>query len=149
MYLTGSEGLFRLDKADLQELFSASEYEEYRKAKRNQYISIPFFVLGSGAAATAGYGLVRFCSNFIKSSTLTDPSDSQAYLDIWQSAVIGLFCFGGGLLLTPCFFVPAIVLSVKGKVTINNIAEEFNAPSTSLRLSFGPTLGGAGVCLSF
>ncbi len=148
-WLTGNDNVYQLNNNDLQKLFTPAQYESYRKAKREQYISIPFYVLGAGAAATAGYGLVRFCAGFIQSANQTDPSNSQAYVDIWQSAMVGLFFFGGGLLLTPCFFVPAIILSVKGKVTLNNIADEFNSPSTSLRLSFGPTPAGVGVSLSF
>ncbi len=148
-WLTGNDNAFQLNNNDLQQLFTPAQYESYRKAKREQYISIPFYVLGGGAVATAGYGLVRFCSYFIQSANINDPSNSQAYLDIWKSAVVGLFFFGGGLILTPCFFVPAIVLSVKGKVTLNNIAEEFNTPSTSLRLNFGPTPAGIGLTLSF
>lgn len=148
-WITGNDNVYQLNNNDLQKLFTPAQYESYRKAKREQYISIPFFVLGAGAVATAGYGLVRFCSYFIQSANVNDPSNSQAYVDIWKSAMVGLFFFGGGLILTPCFFVPAIILSVKGKVTLNNIADEFNKPSTSLRLTFGPTPRGVGVSLSF
>lgn len=148
-WLTGNDNVFKLDNNDLLQLFTPAQYESYRKAKREQYISIPFYVLGAGAVATAGYGLVRFCSYFVQSANVNDPSNSQAYVDIWKSAMVGLFFFGGGLILTPCFMIPAIVLSVKGKVTLNNIAEEFNTPSTSLRLNFGPTPAGIGVTLSF
>ena len=65
-WLTGNEEVYKLDKADLQMLFSPAQYEDYRKSKRNQYISIPLFVAGGGAAAIAGIGLVQFCASFIR-----------------------------------------------------------------------------------
>ena len=153
MYLTGSDGLFRLDRSDLQELFSASEYEEYRKAKRNQYISIPLFVAGSGAAVVAGIGLVQFCASFVQTAKYHEQllySDDLG-VNIWRSAMGGLFYFGGGLIVATGFFAPAAVLTIKSKVRINRLVENFNAPSsaTALQLRFGPAPAGVGLTLSF
>lgn len=150
-WLTGDDEVYKLDNADLQQLFTPAQYESYLKAKREQYISIPLYVLGAGAAATAGYGLVRFCTYLFQSANYNSSyfDDDNYGLDIWKNAMVGLFFFGGGLILTPCFIVPAIVFSVKGKVTLNNIADEFNSPRTALRLSFGTTPAGIGVTLSF
>ena len=143
MYLTGSEGLFRLEKSDLQELFSASEYEEYRKAKRNQYISIPLYV--------AGIGLVQFCASFVQTAKYHEQlldSDNLG-VDIWRSAMGGLFLFGGGMMVATGFFAPAIVMSIKSKVRINSLVNEFNTPTTALQLRAGPASAGFGLTLSF
>ena len=151
MYLTGSEGLFRLEKSDLQELFSASEYEEYRKAKRNQYISIPLYVAGSSAAALAGIGLVQFCASFVQTAKYHEQlldSDNLG-VDIWRSAMGGLFLFGGGMMVATGFFAPAIVMSIKSKVRINSLVNEFNTPTTALQLRAGPASAGFDLTLSF
>ena len=153
MYLTGSEGLFRLEKPDLQELFSASEYEEYRKAKRNQYISIPLYVAGSGAAVIAGIGLVQFCASFVQTAKYHEQllDNEDLGVNIWRSAMGGLFYFGGGMLVATGFFVPAVVLTIKSKVGINILVDNFNAPSSAsaLQLHVGPAPGGIGLTLSF
>jgi hypothetical protein len=148
-WITGSEETYKLDKTDLQMLFSPAQYESYRKAKTGQYVSIPLYVLGGGAAAIAGIGLVQFGMSFIEFAKAgTQFNDELAFL-FWQDAMRGVFMVGGGLFVATAFFVPAIILSVKSKVRLNRIAEEFNTPSTSLRLSFGPTPVGVGVSLSF
>lgn len=151
MYLTGSEGLFRLEKADLQELFSASEYEEYRKAKHNQYISIPLYVAGSGAAVMAGIGLVQFCASFVQTAKYHEQllDNDDLAVNIWRSAMGGVFLFGGGIMVATGFFAPAIVMSIKSKVRINNLVNEFNTPTTALQLKVGPTLTSVGLSLSF
>ena len=151
MYLTGPDGLFRLGKNDLQELFSASEYEEYRKAKRNQYISIPLFVAGGGAAVMAGIGLVQFCASFVQTAKYHEQLlDSDDFgVNIWKSAMGGLFLFGGGMMVATGFFAPAIVLSIKSKVRIKNLVNDFNAPATALQLRVGPAPAGMGLTISF
>jgi len=148
-WITGSEEAYKLDKTDLQMLFSPAQYETYRKAKTGQYVSIPLFVLGGGAAAIAGIGLVQFGMSFVEFAKAGSQFNSDLSLLFWQSALRGVFMLGGGLFVATGFFIPAIILSVKGKVQLNRIAEEFNTPSTSLRLSFGPTPAGVGVSLSF
>ena len=44
---------------------------------------------------------------------------------------------------------PAIILTIRSKARLRNLAEEFGAPSTSLRLDLGPTPAGIGLTLSF
>ena len=150
-WLTGNEEVYKLDKADLQMLFSPAQYEDYRKSKRNQYISIPLFVAGGGAAAIAGIGLVQFCASFIQTAKyheqLLDSDDLG--LNIWRSAMGGVFLFGGGMLVAASCLVPATILTIKSKVHLNNIANDFNTSSTSLRLSLGTTPQGIGITLSF
>ena len=152
MYITGSDGeLFRLNDTDLKGLLSATDYADYHKAKRNTYISIPLYVATGGSAALAGLGLYQFCSGFISTAKYGDQilHNDQLGRDFWRCSVAGLFFFAGGALATTAFILPAIILTAKGKVGINNITNNFNAPSTSLRLSFGPAPGGAGLTLSF
>jgi len=150
-WLTGNEEVYKLDKADLQMLFSPAQYEDYRKSKRNQYISIPLFVAGGGAAAIAGIGLVQFCASFIQTAKyheqLLDSDDLG--LNIWRSAMGGVFLFGGGMLVAAGCLVPATILTVKSKVHLNNIANDFNTSKTSLRLSLGTTQQGIGITLLF
>lgn len=150
-WLTGNEEVYKLDKADLQMLFSPAQYEDYRKSKRNQYISIPLFVAGGGAAAIAGIGLVQFCASFIQTAKyheqLLDSDDLG--LNIWRSAMGGVFLVGGGMLVAAGCLVPATILTVKSKVHLNNIANDFNTSSTSLRISLGTTPQGVSITLSF
>ena len=151
MYLTGSEGLFRLEKSDLQELFSASEFEEYRKAKRNQYISIPLYVAGSSAAVLAGIGLVQFCASFVQTAKYHEQllDNDDLGVNIWRSAMGGVFLFGGGMMVATGFLAPAIVMSIKSKVRINNLVNDFNTPATALQLRVNPASAGFGLTLSF
>lgn len=150
-WLTGNEEVYKLDKADLQMLFSPAQYEDYRKSKRNQYISIPLFVAGGGAAAIAGIGLVQFCASFVQTAKyheqLLDSDDLG--VNIWRSAMGGVFLFGGGMLVAAGCLVPATILTIKSKVHLNNIANDFNTSKTSLRLSLGTTPQGIGITLLF
>jgi hypothetical protein len=132
-------------------LFSPAQYEDYRKSKRNQYISIPLFVAGGGAAAIAGIGLVQFCASFIQTAKYHEQllESDDIGLNIWRSAMGGVFLFGGGMLVTAGCLVPATILTVKSKVHLNNIANDFNTSSTSLRLSLRTTPQGIGITLSF
>lgn len=152
MYLTGTDGeLFKLDNNDLKSLLPADGYSEYCKAKRNSYVSIPLYVAGGCSAAFTCVGLYQFCASFIQTATARDQlleSDNLG-VDLWRSAMAGVFFFGGGLLATTAFMVPAILLTVKSKVRINRVIDNFNSPATALRLSFGPAPGGAGVTLNF
>lgn len=148
-WLTGNDEVYKLDKSDLQMLFTPAQYERYRKAKTGQYISIPLYVMGGGAAAIAGIGLVQFGMSFVEFAKAGTQFNSDASFKFWETAMRGVFLFGGGLMVATGFFIPAVILSVKGKVQLNRIAEEFNTPSTSLRLSFGPTPMGVGVSLTF
>ena len=150
-WLTGNEEVYKLDKSDLQMLFSPAQYEDYRKSKRNQYISIPLFVAGGGAAAIAGIGLVQFCASFVQTAKyheqLLDSDDLG--VNIWRSAMGGVFLCGGGMLVAAGCLVPATILTVKSKVHLNNIANDFNTSKTSLHLSLGTTPQGIGITLSF
>ncbi len=152
MNITGTDGeLYKLDNADLQWLLPADDYTTYRKAKRDGYISIPLFVAGGCSAAFACVGLYQFCASFVLTAKAHNQllvSDNLG-IDIWRSAMAGVFIFGGGLLATTAFMAPAIVLSIKSKVRINNVIDNFNAPSTTLQLRVGPTPGGAGITLNF
>lgn len=152
MYFTGNDELYKLDKTDLEFLLSADKYKDYCKAKRNMYISIPFYVASGGAVVMAGIGLFQFGASFVQVAKYHDQIlDSERLgLDIWRSAMCGMFLFGGSLLATTAFIVPAIVLHVKGKATINTIVDEFNAPpTTAMQLRFGPAPAGVGLTLSF
>ena len=152
MYLTGSDELFRLYNSDLERLLSISEYKDYRKAKRNQYISIPLFVAGGAAAVTAGLGLYQFCASFVQTAKYNEQilnSDDLGVI-LWRSAMSGMFLCAGGALAATAFIVPAAVLTVKSKVRINQIVNRFNAsPTMAMQLHFGLTPGGAGLTLSF
>lgn len=153
LYLIGTDELYRLDKTDLKWLLSASEYEDYRKAKRNQYISIPLYVAGGGSLAMAGVGLYQFCASFIltaKANNQILESDNLG-LDIWRCAMGGVFLFGGGLIATTAFMVPAVILTIKSKVSINRIVNHYSVPPTAdmMQIRFGLTPHGAGVTLYF
>ena len=150
-WLTGNEEVYKLDKADLQTLFSPAQYEDYRKSKRNQYISIPLFVAGGGAAVIAGISLVQFCASFIQTAKYHEQllESDDLGLNIWRSAMGGVFLFGGGMLVAAGCLVPATILTVKSKVHLNNIANDFNTSKTSLRLSLGTAQQGIGITLSF
>ena len=151
MYLSGTDALYQLSNADLEELLPTGEYAKYRKAKRNGYISIPLYVAGGAAVAFAGIGLYQFGASFIlfaKAHNQLFESDDLA-VNIWRSSMCGVFLFGGGLIGATAFFVPAIVLSVKSKVHINQVINNFNAPVTALQLRVGPAPAGVGLTLSF
>ena len=152
MYLTGADELYRLNKTDLRRLLSVSDYEKYRKAKRDQYLSIPLFVAGGAAVATAGLGLYQFCASFVQTAKYNEQllnSDNLAVI-LWRSAMCGVFLCAGGAIAATAFIVPAAVLTVKSKIRINQIVNRFNAsPSMAMQLRFGLTPGGAGLTLSF
>lgn len=152
MYLTGADELYRLNKTDLRRLLSTVEYEEYCKAKRNQYISIPLYVAGGAAVVTAGLGLYQFCASFVQTAKYNDQilnSDSLG-VNLWRSAVGGVFLCAGGALAAAAFIAPAAVLTVKNKVRINRIVDNFNAsPTTAMRIRFAPTPTGVGITFSF
>lgn len=153
MYLTGEDELYRLDKTDLEFLLPAPKYKDYCKAKRNMYISIPFYIASGASLAIAGIGIYQFGAGFFQSAKYSDQilNSDRLGIDIWKSAMCGLFLCGGGLLATTAFIVPAIVLHVKGKATINTIVDEFNAPptTTAMQLRVSPTPSGIGITLSF
>ncbi len=152
MYFTGTDGeLFKLNNDDLKSLLPSDSYSEYRKGKVNGYVSIPLFVAGGCSAAFACVGLYQFCASFVLTAKAHNQllvSDNLG-IDIWRSAMAGVFIFGGGLMATTAFMVPAIVLTIKSKVRINSVIDNFNAPSTTLQLRVGPTPGGAGITLNF
>lgn len=150
-WLTGNDETYKLDNSDLQMLFTPAQYETYRKAKTGQYISIPLYVVGGGAAVVAGIGFVQFCASFVQTAKYHEQLlySENLGINIWKSAMGGLFYFAGGMLVATGCLVPAAILTIKGKVQLNRIANEFNTPSTSLRLSFGPTPTGVGVSLTF
>lgn len=152
MYLTGANELYRLNKTDLKRLLSAPEYEEYRKAKRSQYISIPLYVAGGAAMATAGLGLFQFCASFVQTAKYNEQilNSGNLGVNLWRSAVGGIFLCAGGTLAATAFIVPAVVLTVKGQTQINRIVSRFNAsPTMSMQLRFGPTPTGAGLTFTF
>lgn len=152
MNITGTDGeLYKLDNADLQWLLPADDYTTYRKAKRDGYISIPLYVAGGAAVVFAGIGLYQFGGSFImfaKASNQLLENDNLP-VNIWRSAMGGLFLFAGSTIVATAFMVPAIVLTIKSKVHINSVIDNFNAPSTTLQLRVGPTPGGAGITLNF
>lgn len=152
LYLTGADELYRLNKSDLERLLSAPEYENYRKAKRNQYISIPLYVAGGAAVVSAGIGIYQFCASFIQTAKYKDQllnSDNLAVI-LWRSAMSGVFLCAGSALAATAFIVPAVVLTVKSKVRINQIVNRFNAsPTTAMQIRLGPTPTGAGITFSF
>lgn len=150
-WLTGIDEVYKLNNSDLQMLFTPAQYEIYLKSKRNQYISIPLYAAGGSAAAIAGIGAYQFFSSVIlmaqAGSRFID--NDNIIVDIWKNAMRGVFLVGGGLLVASACIVPAVVLTIKSKVQLNGIANDFNQPSTSLRLSLGATPNGVGVILSF
>jgi hypothetical protein len=152
LYFTGADELYRLNKSDLERLLSAPEYENYRKAKRNQYISIPLYVAGGAAVVSAGIGIYQFCVSFIQTAKYKDQllnSDNLAVI-LWRSAMSGVFLCAGSALAATAFIVPAVVLTVKSKVRINQIVNRFNAsPTTAMQIRLGPTPTGAGITFSF
>lgn len=152
MYINGAGGeLFRLNDMELKGLLSASDYAEYRKAKRNTAISIPLFVAGGCAAAFAGIGLYQFCAVFFQTAKLSDQLLESDRLgpDLWRSAMGGFFIFAGSALATTAFIVPAAILTIKSKVRYNNITHNFNEPTTNLQLGFRAAPCGAAITLSF
>jgi hypothetical protein len=152
MYLIGADELYRLNKNDLERLLSATEYENYRKAKRNQHISIPLYMAGGAALVTAGVGIYQFCASFIQTAKYKDQllnSDNLAVI-LWRSAMSGVFLCAGSALAATAFIVPAVVLTVKSKVRINQIVNRFNAsPTMTMQIRLGPTPTGAGITFSF
>jgi hypothetical protein len=150
-WITGNNEVYKLNNPDLQTLFTPAQYELYRKAKRNQYISIPLFALGGGAAIVAGLGLVQFGSCLVMMAQAGSHWDFDENLMVkaWKGAMGGFFFLGGGLIVATGCFVPSIILTIKSNVNLKRIAEEFNQPKTSMKLSFGPTPMGAGLTLSF
>jgi hypothetical protein len=152
MNITGTDGeMYKLNNADLKWLLPSDDYTTYRKAKRDSYISIPLYVIGGTAVVFAGIGFYQFCAAFVQTAKANDHllNNDNLGLDIWRSAMGGLFLFGGSALAATAFMVPAVVLTIKSKVHINSIIDNFNAPSTVLKLSFAPTPGGAGVVFQF
>ena len=153
MYLTGEDELYRLNKTDLEFLLPASEYKDYCKAKRNMYLSIPFYLASGASLAMTGIGIYQFGAGFFLSAKYSDQilNSDRLAVDIWKSSMAGLFLIMGGALATTAFVIPAIILHVKGKATINTIVDEFNAlpTTTAMQLRFGPSPSGVGLTLSF
>jgi len=152
MYVSGADALYQLSNADLEELLPSGEYAKYRKAKRDSYISIPLYVAGGAAIAVAGIGLYQFGASFIMFAKAGHQllDNDNLPVNIWRSAMCGVFIFGGGLTVATAFFVPAIVLSIKSKVHINQVINNFNKPTTTtMQLRFGSSPCGVGLTLSF
>lgn len=151
MYIAGTDKLHRLDKADLKEIFLAVEYDEYCKAKRSVYWSIPLYVAGAGAVACAGVGLYQFAGSFVMMSKAGTRLSDNGNLapKIWLSAMGGVAITAGSLVVAAGCLAPAVILTIRSKARLRNLAEEFGAPSTSLRLDLGPTPAGVGLTLSF
>jgi len=149
--LTGNDEIYKLDNADLQKLLSPAQYDDYRKSRRNQYISIPLYAVGGGAVVIAGIGLVQFCDSFVQMAKYSAQSyyGDNLEMNFWSNAMEGLFFFGGGMLVATACVVPAAVLTIKSKVHLKRIAEDFNASHTPVRLSFQPVATGVGVTLLF
>lgn len=150
-WLTGNNDVYKLDNSDLQMLFTPAQYELYRKSKRNQYISIPLYALGGSATIIAGLGLVQFGSCLVLMAQVGSKLEFNDNLMVkaWKGVMGGFFFLNGGLLVATGCFVPAIILNIKSNVNLKRIAEDFNQPTTSLKLTFGPTPMGAGITLSF
>lgn len=152
MYITGANELYRLNKTDLARLLSATEFEEYRHAKRNQHISIPLFVAGGAAGVIAGIGLYQFCASFVLMANYRDYllSNDELVLKLWRSQMGSLFLCAGSSIAAVAFIVPAVVLTIKSKTRINHIVNRFNAsPTMSMQLRLGYTPTGPGLTLSF
>ena len=151
MYLTGADELYKLDDNDLQNFLSATDYEDWRKAKRNRIISYPLFAAGGCSAAVAGIGLYQFCASFIQTAKYGDQLLESDVLGQWimRSAFAGFFLFAGSAIVSTAFIVPAAILTVRGKVVPNRIAEGVNTPATTMQLRVGPAPGGVGLTLSF
>ena len=151
MYIAGTDKLHRLDKEDLKEVFSAVEYDEYCRAKRIGYWSIPLYVMGAGAVACAGVGLYQFAGSFVMMSKagtrLSDNGDLPP--KIWLSALGGVALVAGGLAVAAGCLAPAVILTIRSNARLRNLADEFGTQSTALRLDLGPTPAGIGLTLSF
>lgn len=150
-WLTGNDEIYTLDNTDLQKLFTPAQYETYRKAKRNQYISIPLYVVGGSAAAVGFVGLVQYCSSLVQ---MVQAGNQMRFNDnimtnIWKSTMGGFLVFGGSMLVATGCIVPAAILTIKSKVQLKNLADDFNKPDTALKLSFGTTPMGMGLTISF
>lgn len=149
MYLNGADEMYKLEKADLEWLLSTPQYEEYRKAKRDQNISITLYALSGGTAVVAALGFAQFTACFIGFAKYNSSYDLGHI--IWRGAMGGMLLFGGGSLATAALWRPAVKLRDKSKASFNNIVNNFNAPptTTSMELRVGPTPGGVGLTLSF
>ena len=152
LYLIGNEELYRLDDSDLKWFLAAAEYEQWRKAKRDQYLSITLYALSGGAVVVSAIGFAQFTASFILSANRDQITYSSGLShNLWRSAMGGMLLFGGGAVVAGALWRPAAKLMTKSKENINNIVNNFNTTSntTALELRAGPTPGGFGITLSF
>ena len=153
LYLNGGEEMYKLEKADLEQLLSTPQFEEYRTAKRDQNICISLYALSGGAAVVAALGFVQFTANFIAFSTFRNQMiySSDLSHNIWLCAMGGVLLFGGGSVVSGALCRTAVKFRNKSKESFINIVNNFNAPptTTSMELRVGPTPGGVGLTLLF
>ena len=153
MYLNGGEEMYKLEKADLQQLLSKPQFDAYCDAKRDQNISISLYALSGGAAVVAVLGFVQFTANFIAFASFRNQMmySSDISHSIWLCAMGGVLLFGGGSVVSGALYRTAVKYKNKSEENFNNIVNKFNAPptSTSMELRVGPTPGGVGLTLLF
>ncbi len=151
MYLTGQNQVYQLGKTDLQRILTPAEFEQYNKAMRQKFATIPLYIVGAGGVALFAMGLYQF----VGSLSLAVNTFDSPYSEIIPSKCMGCaaagfgFLVAGGLVATGCI-VPALVMNIRSKSSINRIVDNFNnTKSKKIRLSFLPTPCGAGVTLQF
>ncbi len=151
MYLTGQNQVYQLGKTDLQRILTPAEYEQYNKAMRQQFATIPLYIVGAGGVALFAMGLYQFVGSLsLAVNTFDSPHSEIISSKCMGCAAAGFgFLVAGGLVATGCI-VPALVMNIKSKSSINRLVANFNnTGNRKIRLSFLPTPCGAGLALQF
>ncbi len=141
LFLSGGNGLYRLENDDVKELFNISDYDDYRKARRNIILGNTFYAIGGGMVALTALGIGHFSYSFHNFGTMDDSG-------FWKDPKYGAIFMAVGGVGTLASLITAVTVSNRGKGKLRVLAGKFNA-ATTMRLSFSPTPCGAGLTLSF
>ena len=149
LYLNGGEEMYKLEKADLQQLLSKPQFDAYCDAKRDHNICISLYALSGCGVAVAALGFIQFTANFVSFSNHLSSSDLSH--NFWLSGMGGVILFGCGSVVYTALWRTAVKYRNKSKEGFENIVKTFNAPpaTTSMELQVGPAPGGLGLSLSF
>jgi hypothetical protein len=149
LYLNGGEELYKLEKADVEQLLSKPQFDAYCNAKRDHNICISLYALSGCGAVVAALGFVQFTANFVAFSNYHNGSDLSH--KIWLSGMGGVLLFGCGSIIYGALYRAAVIYKNKSKEGFDKVVNNFNGTptTTSMELRVGPTPGGMGLTLSF
>lgn len=152
-YISTEEDLIKLEKPDLKELFSPSDYADYEKARKNQLKSIPLWVFGLSSVGASAWGLYKSSVGFYSEWLGINTPDGMSEDELKKSGEIGFAMFIVGVGAASLMLRYAVVLTNGGEDTCHRLARRFRPGNklsyTPSKLSFGATSSGVGVTYEF